>query len=269
MADQKISELTALTSADAEGADLIPVVDTSATQTKSMTLTELDKKWGYPVTNYSSAQTLDADESYIVVDTSGGAFQLTLPAASSYAGKRYVISKTPGATDINKCTVSDGTLSTFIMGAGESVEVVSDGTNWRVMGSQPSSIMDWTVSTSDNTICTIRAAKYYFHREICYVTSGLCTFNGAGAASAFSITTPFTIATGDLANGTDTSNAGATHLGPMTTWFDQSAGSWRFIQPKYGSTTTVEFFINTQTLFMNSFASGESVQFPGLIIPVA
>ena len=44
MADSKISELTALTSANSADNDLIAVVDTGAIETKSMTLAELDNR---------------------------------------------------------------------------------------------------------------------------------------------------------------------------------------------------------------------------------
>jgi len=44
MADQKISQLTTLTGADAATNDLIPVVDVSTSTTKKMTRTEFFKK---------------------------------------------------------------------------------------------------------------------------------------------------------------------------------------------------------------------------------
>jgi hypothetical protein len=58
MADSKISQLTAITAMDLAGADVLPVVDTSATTTKSLLLVPrlLPRRFQQTLTIWPKAQ---------------------------------------------------------------------------------------------------------------------------------------------------------------------------------------------------------------------
>ena len=74
---------------------------------------------------------------YVLCDTSGGAFTVTLPTAIGVAGKEINVTKT--TTDVNAVTV-DTSLTQTIIGEFtqtitkqyENVTFVSDGSNWLV-----------------------------------------------------------------------------------------------------------------------------------------
>ena len=270
MADQKLSQLTALTNANLGTDDLILVTDTGAAASKSMTIGELDKRYNRVVSEYSSAQSLDTDDQIVIGDTTSAGFTITLPSAASYSGKQYKIMKKYGLTDFNKLTVSDGgSFSTFLYGAGESVTVVSDGSVWIAVEYSDSEIMTYvpTISNCDNIVTN--SSRVYFHKEKYHVMSGYFELNGAGTtAAAISVSVPFaSIDTANLSNGTSTSNQGGTQLGGAGVWFD-TGNAWLPVYPRYASSTTFIFAYSTQLLFGSQLASGDSVQYPGVIIPI-
>lgn len=271
MADSKLSGLTAITNSELVSTDLMLISDTSATQSKSITISELDLRYKNPVNEYSSAQTLNGDQHVVICDTSSAAFQITLPAAASYTGKQYKIVKKKGLTDFNKLTISDGgSFSTFLYGAGEGVTVVSDGSSWSDIDYSPSSTMTYAPTITNCSNIVTNSSRIKFHRKTMEVVNGGFILNGAGTtAAAITLSVPFaTIDTSKLFNGTDTSNAGATILGGMATWFD-SGNAWLYAIPRYKSTTTFGFAVSTQELFGNQLASGDSVQYAGIKIPIA
>jgi hypothetical protein len=79
-----------------------------------------------------------SNTNYIVIGTNGTAITLTLPAAASNAGRMYII-KSAGAGDVtidgNAAETIDGLPTYTIAGGGNiSKTIVSDGTNWYVIG---------------------------------------------------------------------------------------------------------------------------------------
>jgi hypothetical protein len=80
-----------------------------------------------------------SNTNYIVIGTNGTAITLTLPAAASNAGRMYII-KSAGAGDITldatpNAQFIDGRSTYTIAGGGNiSKTIVSDGTNWYVIG---------------------------------------------------------------------------------------------------------------------------------------
>lgn len=76
----------------------------------------------------------------VLVDPSGGAFTVTLPTASGNSGKRIVVKVDSATTTWHLAATVDGNASETIDGAttfplytpGEELEIVSDGTNWRI-----------------------------------------------------------------------------------------------------------------------------------------
>lgn len=73
--------------------------------------------------------TLTSSDDIIFADSSGGAFTLTLPTASSNPGKIFKIKKT--TTDFNSVTISG--VSSSVDTNGEEVEIHSNGSSWSIL----------------------------------------------------------------------------------------------------------------------------------------
>lgn len=91
MADLKISQLTALTSIDAVGADVLPVVDTSATTTKKISLADISEYVINDIIFPAGVSTLDDLSNVTVPSPSNGdllayngAFWINSPPVGSY-----------------------------------------------------------------------------------------------------------------------------------------------------------------------------------------
>lgn len=75
-------------------------------------------------------------DSVILCNTSGGAFTVTVPAASTCKGRVYIVKDSGGAAGANNITIAtsggniDGTATKLIAANYGSLRVVSDGTNW-------------------------------------------------------------------------------------------------------------------------------------------
>lgn len=91
------------------------------------------------VASKTSAYTLTGSDDVILASASGGAFTLTLPAAASNSGKVFRIQKTD--TSLANAVTIDGNASETIGGSttktlntqGETLTIVSDGTNWQIL----------------------------------------------------------------------------------------------------------------------------------------
>lgn len=90
------------------------------------------------VTSISSATTLTDVHNVILTDASGGAFTITLPAASGNDGRVYYIKESVGST--NTITIDgdgteniDGVGNKTITTAYGSMRVVCDGSNWFII----------------------------------------------------------------------------------------------------------------------------------------
>lgn len=87
-----------------------------------------------PLKTITSGETLGLGDVNILCDASGGAFTVTLPPAASALRVQYYIMKIEAS--VNAVTVdADGTETingalTFVLGAYDSINVVSDGSNW-------------------------------------------------------------------------------------------------------------------------------------------
>lgn len=132
------------------------IFDTSAV----MSFRYSDKFTASKTTTYTAT----GDETVIPCSASGGAFTVTLPAAASYTGKKFIIIKTDTST--NAVTI-DGNSSETINGQTtislnfqyESVEIMCDGSNWFVISRSPgawrtSSGITITGTTSNPTKAT-------------------------------------------------------------------------------------------------------------------
>lgn len=80
-----------------------------------------------------------ASDEFIPVSASGGAFTATLPTAAGATGKIYTIKRTD-QTLANMVTIAttssqtiDGVTTTTLATQYESIEVISDGSNWHIL----------------------------------------------------------------------------------------------------------------------------------------
>lgn len=96
--------------------------------------------WRYAdkATAKTTTYTATGDETVIACDATSAAFTVTLPAAASYTGKRYVIKKTDSSTnavtiDGNSSETIDGATTTTINTQYEAIEIVCDGSNWHTI----------------------------------------------------------------------------------------------------------------------------------------
>lgn len=86
----------------------------------------------------SADTTIDLNYDVISVNASGGSRTITLPTASNNGGKTYLIKKIDSTTnyvkvDANGSETIDGELSQFLLVQHQSLEVISDGTNWQIL----------------------------------------------------------------------------------------------------------------------------------------
>lgn len=94
----------------------------------------------FAVTSVKTANYTATYGELVLVDPSGGAFTVTLPTASGNSGKRIVVKVSHATTTWHLAATVDGNASETIDGAttfplytpGEELEIVSDGTNWRI-----------------------------------------------------------------------------------------------------------------------------------------
>jgi hypothetical protein len=94
--------------------------------------------FGATITAISSATTLDETHHVVTCDASGGAFTVTLPAASGATGRIYHIKKTDSSgnavtVDANASETIDGDLTKVISTQYDSMMISCDGSNWHII----------------------------------------------------------------------------------------------------------------------------------------
>lgn len=89
------------------------------------------------VTSKTANYTATTSDDVILCNTSGGAFTITLPAAASSTGKRFIIKLTTAGNiltvDGDGAETIDGSLTKQMGTAGDFIDIVSDGSNWQVV----------------------------------------------------------------------------------------------------------------------------------------
>jgi hypothetical protein len=90
------------------------------------------------VVSKTGAYTATASDHVILCDASGGAFTITLPAASGVTGLILHVKKTDSSgsavtIDGNSAETIDGDLTIDLSLQYESVTIVSDGTSWHII----------------------------------------------------------------------------------------------------------------------------------------
>jgi hypothetical protein len=90
------------------------------------------------VINKTGAYTAIDSDRVITCDASGGAFTITLPAASGRTGRIYHIKKTDSSAngvtvDGNASETIDGSTTVILSSQHDSIMIVSDGSNWHII----------------------------------------------------------------------------------------------------------------------------------------
>ncbi len=96
---------------------------------------DVSGSFGQKVTTISANRTLDVTDNTVVCNPSGGSFIVTLPAASGCSGRVYIIKRNATVT-ANTVTIAggatiDGAASFVLNSPNQSIEVFSDGTEWK------------------------------------------------------------------------------------------------------------------------------------------
>jgi hypothetical protein len=137
-------DASAVSSAQSSAAGLyLPILGAVSAKTASYTLTDSDAT--------------------VVFNTASGAMTATLPTAVGRGGRRFVIKKL-GGTTANPLTIAsnggtiDGATSEIISVAGGFREVISDGTNWHVIGGKIEPIILSSTATTSNQVVTLDAS---------------------------------------------------------------------------------------------------------------
>lgn len=90
------------------------------------------------VSTKTGSETITFAEDIMFCDSSGGTFTLTLPTAVGNDGQRFTFKKTssdftPIVIDANGSETINGGLTTTLNTDCETVEIVSDGSNWQII----------------------------------------------------------------------------------------------------------------------------------------
>lgn len=114
----------------------------------------------------TSAYTITTDDNLVLADTSGGTFALTLYDANGNTGRVLTIKKVASDSSFTVLTITpdsgdqiDGESSTTLNSSGETLKIVSDGTNWHILSREipskwtdfsPTSTAGFGTPTNDN-----------------------------------------------------------------------------------------------------------------------
>lgn len=119
----------------------------------------------------SSALTLTTDMKFVKADATSAAFTITLPSASSVAGKEFVLKKVD--TTANLVTIDgagsetiDGLTTRTLFTQNDVIHIVSDGANWVIFNENRTSfpvllsrtVVDLT-SAAQTTLFTVPAGR--------------------------------------------------------------------------------------------------------------
>lgn len=113
--------------------------------------------------------TLTATDYFVPCNATGGAFTVTLPAASGNTGLTYVIKKTDSSfnavtIDGNASETIDGATTTTLNTQYEAVTIACDGTNWQILDRKIPSL--FTAYTPVFTgLGSTSASEFFWKRE--------------------------------------------------------------------------------------------------------
>lgn len=246
------------------------MVSNSATQlaTQQSIKAYVDSQVGgsLSVTSKTAAYTILASDDVVLGDTSGGAFTLTLPPASSNSGKVYVI-KYVDSGFVNALTVDgdasetiDGSTTTTLNTNGETLRIVSDGSNWVTLSR--TNIGNWVSFTPTGTWTTNTTYSGKWRRvgDTCeYMVTASTSGAPTGGNLIINLPTGHVIDTAKLTTTDDdsvlgqsiTNNSGVEAYESVVTYYTTTS-----VTPLYNS-AHIPNFIGTTNPF--TFATGDSV----------
>lgn len=138
IADLKITQLTALTAPTAD--DLLPIVDDQGGTpvTKKITVANLFKDIIDPTPKTTNYVVTSSDKT-ILGDATTGDITFSLPAITGTQGTTYTFIKTDSTAnkviiDADGAETINGNADYPLINNNEAVQIVSDGTLWRVKG---------------------------------------------------------------------------------------------------------------------------------------
>lgn len=146
------------------------------------------------VVSKTTTYTATTTDDVILCDTSGGAWTLSLFAASGNSGKRLIIKKTTSdftqlTIDPNSTETIDGQTTTTLDTQFETLTIVCDGTNWRVVERFiPRVYTSYTPTTQG--FGTLANKEFYWFRDGQYLEIDCKWTNGTTAASEARIGLP-------------------------------------------------------------------------------
>jgi NADPH-dependent ferric siderophore reductase len=134
-----------------------------------------------PLTTKTASYTATANDQTILVDATSGAATITLPAAASHLGRRYVVKKIDSSAnavtvDANASETIDGVLTKVLREQYEAITIQSDGTNWYALSREK------VVPTTSKTGAYTATAND--HTILCDATGGAFTVALPAAATA-------------------------------------------------------------------------------------
>ena len=108
----------------------------------------------FSVREYTSTQTLSADNYLVLLDCSQTGITVTLPAASSHQNRMYTIKKTDNSVnkvtiDANSTETIDGEKTIELKTQYAYVTIVCDGTEWFIIGGEYVKMEDTLEDTLD------------------------------------------------------------------------------------------------------------------------
>lgn len=127
------------TTFDAQSLKIINGVDPTANQdlaTKFYVDSNGSTNGPIPVTSKSANYTATISDQFIECDAGAGAFTITLYTAVGNTGKRIIIKKIdgfPNAVHLTGAQTIDAEATVHLYGINETIEVVSDGTVWKIL----------------------------------------------------------------------------------------------------------------------------------------
>ena len=161
----------------------------------------------FGVQNETGTFTADIDNVH-TIDTSGGALTANLPTASGLTGQTIILKKT--TSDLDVVTVDgsgsetiDGDTTTTINTEGETLIIVSDGTNWEIVDRHIPQIMNTFTPTGGWSTNTTYSGQWYRESGLYAHVRMRVTTSGAPNAATLTINLPFTIDTSLLESAND------------------------------------------------------------------
>lgn len=140
--------------------------------------------WSTPfsgIVSKTAAYTASIADDVILVDATGGSFNITLPTAVGISGKIFTIKKkdstiTAVGIDTTSSQTIDGFTSITVNTQYESVQVVSNGTNWELLSRQNKNTQPVTYTPTFTNFGTVVTHSFKSWREGRYlVISGSWT----------------------------------------------------------------------------------------------